>query len=315
MIDWHHIRYLQALFCYPFDGASDTSTFESDLTWTDFGYWVSDIMGICAKSVNLAYHFSMSLQRELPQMLSTPLHLECLFNNACKIINERAMGKSKSTKEFRVILVDQNTGKKGGDESAHQILSYGLLFLPFYHFPSTADPPTCTMLMQSSTRLTWSPLTIHYTHCTISPAPCCRLSIWPTYHIVLFPILSSFSITRCVLLWANWSQAIALCGQDLTICFITHKPCACFIYYLYLKLLYLLPKNRKFFPQEFRLSAFCLIISPCSVSYHHPILHFRLSSHSHTIPNPRIISYSLISHQQTIHYPQIAPSVPHKIYT
>ena len=47
-------------------------------------------------------------------MLGTPLHLAYLFNNAHKILNERAMGKSKSTKEFRVILVDQNGGKNGG---------------------------------------------------------------------------------------------------------------------------------------------------------------------------------------------------------
>ena len=46
-------------------------------------------------------------------MLSTPLHLARLFNNACKILDERATGKSKSKKEFTVILVDRNTGKNG----------------------------------------------------------------------------------------------------------------------------------------------------------------------------------------------------------
>lgn len=71
-------------------------------------------MGIRAKSLNLAYRFSTSPQRELPQMLGTPLHLARLFNHARKILDERAMGKSKSTKEFRVILVDRNAGKKGG---------------------------------------------------------------------------------------------------------------------------------------------------------------------------------------------------------
>ena len=33
---------------------------------------------------------------------------------------------------------------ENGDESTHQILSYGLLFSTFYHFPYTADPPTST---------------------------------------------------------------------------------------------------------------------------------------------------------------------------
>ena len=120
--------------------------------------------------------------------------------------------------------------------------------------------------------LTWSPLTIPYTHRTISLAPHCRSSIWPMDHIVLFPFLSSFSITQLILLWADRSQAIALHGQDLTICFTTHKPCACFTYHLYLKLLYLLQKRRKSFPQNSNLvhSAllFCLIPFHTSTQFH-----------------------------------------------
>ena len=85
------------------------------------------------------------------------------------------------------------------DESAHQILSYSLLFSPLYHFPSTADPPTCTMPTWPSAWLARSPLTIPYTHCTIGLAPYCRSSKWPTDHVVLFPFLSSFSITWRVL--------------------------------------------------------------------------------------------------------------------
>ena len=39
---------------------------------------------------------------------------------------------------------------ENSDESTHQILSYGLLFSTFYHFPYTADPPTWTTLTQPS---------------------------------------------------------------------------------------------------------------------------------------------------------------------
>ena len=63
-------------------------------------------MGIHAKNLKLVYRFSTSPQKELLQMLRTPLHLACVFNNARKILDERAMGKSKSKKEFRVILVN-----------------------------------------------------------------------------------------------------------------------------------------------------------------------------------------------------------------
>jgi hypothetical protein len=83
-------------------------------------------MGIRAKSLNLAYRFSTSPQKELPQMLGTPLHLARLFNNARKILDERATGKSKSKKEFRVILVDRNTGKKGGKTTERKKVSFGI---------------------------------------------------------------------------------------------------------------------------------------------------------------------------------------------
>ena len=135
------------------------------------------------------------------------------------------------------------------NESTHQILSYGLLFLLFYNFPYTANPPTCTTPMQPSTTFTWSPPTIPYTHCTISPVPHQRPPIWPTDHVVIFSFLSLFSFTWCILLQPNQSQVIAPCGQDLTIHFSAHEPCAHFTYHLYLRLLYLLRKRRKFFPR------------------------------------------------------------------
>ena len=75
------------------------------------------------------------------------------------------------------------------DESTHQILSYGLLFLTFYCFPYTAGPPTWPF-----PAFAWSPPTIPYTHRTIGPVPRRRPLIWPTDHIVTFPFLSLFSL-------------------------------------------------------------------------------------------------------------------------
>ena len=129
-----------------------------------------------------------------------------------------------------------------------------LLFLPFYHFPSTADPLPCTTPTWSSVRpvqtFTWPPSTIPYTHHTISLAPHCRFGIWPMDHMVLFPIFSSFSVTHCALLRADWSQAIVLCGQDLIICFTAHEPCAHFSLSFVIKPLVSTLKRRKFFPQN-----------------------------------------------------------------
>ena len=141
----------------------------------------------------------------------------------------------------------------GDDESTHQILSYGLLFSPFYHFSYTTGPPTSTALTWSSLtivqRFAWSLSTIPYTHRTIGPVPHRRPFIWPMDHIITFSFLSLFSFTWCILLQPDQSQVITPCNQDLTICFAAHGPCAHFTYHLYLRLLYLLRKRRKFFPR------------------------------------------------------------------
>ena len=194
------------------------------------------------------------------------------------------------------------------DESTHQILSYGLLFLTFYRFPYTAGPPTSTTPTQPSPTFvqtfTQSPLTIPYTHCTIGPVPHRRPSIWPMDHIVTFSFLSLFSFTWHILSQPDQSQVVALCDQDLPICFAAPEPCAHFTYCLYLRLLYLLWKTRKFSP-ELRLKF---------VSSHHfvllhlhtftPLLYLELLtpfvlSH-HTEPPSHTTSHSLILHQETI---------------
>ena len=152
---------------------------------------------------------------------------------------------------------------------------------------------------------TWSPSTIPYTHHTISPAPHWRPPIWPTDHVVPFSFLSFFSIIRRVLSWPNQSQVITLCDWDLTIRFATHEPCAHFTYRLYLRLLYLLQKNKGSFPPELRLkfvsshrsallrlrtfapSPYLILPKPFAVS-HHPE------------PPSRTTSHSLILRQETI---------------
>ena len=142
---------------------------------------------------------------------------------------------------------------RNGDESTHQILSYGLLFLTFYHFPYTADPPTSTAPMRPFPTITQrfmrSPPTIPYTHRTIGPVPCWRPLIWPTDHIVTFPFLSLFSFTQRILSRSDQSQIVTPHDQDLTICCSAHEPCACFTYCSYLRLVYLLQKTRKFSPR------------------------------------------------------------------
>ena len=172
-------------------------------------------------------------------------------------------------------------------------------------------------LLQPSCKPSRSLPTIPYTHHTIGPVPRRRPSIWPMDHIVTFSFLSLFSFIRRILLWPDRSQVITPCSQDLTIHFTTHEPCARFTYCLYLRLLYLLQKRRKF-SSELRLK----FIS----SHHFTSLHLRTFTLSCTPNTLRLTAlyWTSISHHFALldtmsgdHFtaPELHPSEPHRIYT
>ena len=71
--------------------------------------------------------------------------------------------------------------------------------------------------------------------------------LWTT--LLYFPFLVSFLLPDVSCHGLADHKSIALCDRDLTIHFTAHKPCAHFTYCLYLRLLYLLQKTRKFFPR------------------------------------------------------------------
>ena len=189
------------------------------------------------------------------------------------------------------------------DESTHQIPSNDVVFLTFYHFPYTTEPPTSTMLMQPSPTIVQS---FAQSPPTIPIAPSVRYHIgdlpydlWTT--LLYFSFLSLFSFTWRILSWPDQSQVISPCGRDLTIHFATHEPCARFTYCLYLRLLYLLQKTREFSP-ELRLKF---------ISSHHftllclaPSIYLTLSTHfalsHHAEPSSHTTLHSLILRQETI---------------
>ena len=134
---------------------------------------------------------------------------------------------------------------------------------------------------------------------------------------VIFSFLSLFPFTRHILSRPDWSQVIAPCSRDLTICFTTHEPCAHFTYHLYLRLLYLLWKTRKFSP-ELRLK-----FVP---SHHFALLRLHTFALPHTPNTLHLIAmyWTSISHHFTLidttsgnHFtaPESHPSEPHRIYT
>ena len=133
--------------------------------------------------------------------------------------------------------------------------------------------------------------------------------------LLYFSFLSLLSFTRCILSQPDRSQVITLHGQDLTIHFAAHNPCAHFTYHLYLRLLYLLQKRRKFSP-ELRLKFI--------LSHHFALLRLHTFTLSCTSDTLRLIALSQtsISHSLTLRQETISllpnhthPSEPHRIYT
>ena len=153
----------------------------------------------------------------------------------------------------------------------------------------------------------------------IDPVPRWRPPIWPTDHIVTFSFLSLFSFTQCILSWPDRSQVVTPCDQDLTIHFTTHEPCACFTYCLYLRLLYLLRKRRRFSPELWL--KFILSHRFASLHLHTfaPLLYLVLLTPfallHHTEPPSCTTSHSLILHQETISLLQNCTPQNHIGYT
>ena len=132
----------------------------------------------------------------------------------------------------------------------------------------------------------------------------------------------SFLLTRSILSQSDQLQIIALHDWDLTIHFATHEPCAHFTYCLYLRLLYLLQKGRKFFPQNSDLSLSHLIVLLCLCTFV-PSLYFVLPTPftllhhseppSRTIFHPSILcpeTISLLQNRTPQHHIGFAPRSP-----
>ena len=207
------------------------------------------------------------------------------------------------------------------DESTHQIpsmASYFRLSIIFLTPQILRHPPCRHDLLQLSYKLSHNHHQLYpIPHCTIGQVPHRRPSILPMDHIIIFSFLSLFSFTQCILSWPDQSQVVAPRNRDITICFAAHKPCAHFTYRLYLRLLYLLQKRRKFSP-ELRLK---FIFSHRFASLH--LCTFALSRTPDTL---RFIAsywtsashhFALLDTMSGDHFtaPKSHPSEPHRIYT
>jgi hypothetical protein len=97
-------------FLIPIDGATETKLVKSDLEWGNFCYMVAGELGIKRDDLNLAYKFSTAVQKEMPKLLTKPIHFSALWDDAWKEITQAQ--KKKSKKVLRVSIIDRNAGTK-----------------------------------------------------------------------------------------------------------------------------------------------------------------------------------------------------------
>ena len=107
-------------FLIPIDGAADSHQIDSSTSYHDFTVKVSDEMGVRRKDLNLAYKFTTSTQKELPQILNNEEHLDRLFERGRDELERHRKSKAKNKNPFKVTLIDRDSGTKKAKSQAKE---------------------------------------------------------------------------------------------------------------------------------------------------------------------------------------------------
>jgi len=102
----------QLTFSVPFDGANETLTVPSNISWTKFISKLADIMSLSPKNVRVAYRFSTDPRTSPFSHLSKSIHLVELAHAA-----KQAEKVTRSKKPFVVELKDLDASGKGKGSS------------------------------------------------------------------------------------------------------------------------------------------------------------------------------------------------------
>jgi hypothetical protein len=102
-------------FSVPIDGAIDTLTVKSSISWTEFRIALAEKMVQSASGLLLAYKFSTDAQKKPPNLLATPIHFADLIQGARDglLAQAEVLRKGKKLKGglFKIEIIDRDSGK------------------------------------------------------------------------------------------------------------------------------------------------------------------------------------------------------------
>lgn len=130
----HNVDPFTITFAVPHDGAVETVSIESSMTWNDFRHEIAEKIDVATKYLSLSYRLNSEPQKAPFRHLSTPVHYLELVDAVREELEGRATKSSKAKSKTKALVVElkdlrpvDNKGKgkgkskgKGGKKSVDE---------------------------------------------------------------------------------------------------------------------------------------------------------------------------------------------------
>lgn len=130
----HGVDPFTITFAVPHDGAVETVSIESSMTWNDFRHEIAEKIDVATKYLSLSYRLNSEPQKAPFRHLSTPVHYLELVDAVREELESRATKSSKAKGKTKALVVElkdlrpvDNKGKgkgkskgKGGKKSVDE---------------------------------------------------------------------------------------------------------------------------------------------------------------------------------------------------
>jgi hypothetical protein len=106
---------------------TDTITLDSANTdWESLSLHIAAEIGVKKDCLNLTYKLSTAKQKDLPKVLSKPIHLASLWDNTQKEKKTLSMKKGMK-KDLHVMIIDRSARKKEKGKSSSKVVIFSFI--------------------------------------------------------------------------------------------------------------------------------------------------------------------------------------------